>query len=145
MKTPVSVVKTKICKQCMTEFDTSSNARVYCSDLCRARYKHIHKSLHNNATNYQAQKLRGLNRKLHFISVKGGKCEICGYNKNISALCFHHVDPSVKEVSLDIRHLSNGTMATLSAEVEKCQLLCHNCHMEIHHPSGEISNFTEQT
>ena len=50
-----------------------------------------------NTNNYENQKLRGLKRKYEAVLARGGKCEICGYNKNLSALEFHHKDPSEKE------------------------------------------------
>jgi hypothetical protein len=37
----------------------------------------------------------------------GGKCEKCGYNFNIAALEFHHIDSSTKTIPLDARHLAN--------------------------------------
>ena len=40
----------------------------------------------------------------------GGKCEVCGYNKNAAALHFHHKDPGAKSFKLDVRALSNTKM-----------------------------------
>jgi predicted nucleic acid-binding Zn ribbon protein len=68
------------------------------------------------------------------IEYKGGKCERCGYNKNMAALEFHHVNPEEKEFPLDARRLSNTHIDRLKKEVDKCMLLCANCHREIHHP-----------
>ena len=65
----------------------------------------------------------------------GGKCSICGYDKNYAALEFHHVDQSSKSFQLDSRHLSNTSMKSIMNEVEKCILVCSNCHKEIHNPS----------
>jgi hypothetical protein len=81
---------------------------------------------------YQYQIDRAEERKMHFIKQKGGCCERCGYMKNTAALCFHHLEE--KEFNLDARHLANNSMAVLEKEMEKCQLLCHNCHMEVHYP-----------
>ena len=61
----------------------------------------------------------------------GGKCSICGYNKNPAALDFHHPDPLLKESNII------GTTASLDkqrAETSKCILVCSNCHREIHNP-----------
>lgn len=90
---------------------------------------------------YDAQKKRGISRKLHLIERSGGKCSICGYNKNISSLCFHHEDPSTKSFELDIRRLSNNSMKTIEEEFKKCILLCHNCHNELHNPSLTLKNY----
>ena len=85
-----------------------------------------------NPNDYQNQKLRGLKRKLELILYKGGKCEVCGYNHNIAALEFHHINPDTKEFQLDMRHLSNTSLDKLKVESDKCKLLCSNCHRELH-------------
>lgn len=89
---------------------------------------------------YEYQKLRGLKRKVQLIELKGGCCEICGYNKNVAAFDFHHKDPTQKDYQLDMRKLSNTRMIKLMEEVEKCELLCANCHREFHSPDLEMSN-----
>lgn len=63
------------------------------------------------------------------INYKGGKCEICGYNKSKKALEFHHKDPSEKDFSLGGK---SWAFDRLKKEVEKCILVCANCHREIH-------------
>ena len=60
----------------------------------------------------------------------GGKCSICGYDKYLGALEFHHVDPSTKEFHLGTRR--GYDITRLRAELDKCVLVCSNCHAEIH-------------
>jgi hypothetical protein len=60
----------------------------------------------------------------------GGACTKCGYDKCQDALEFHHVDPSVKEFHLGEARGYN--IAKLRVELEKCILVCRNCHTEIH-------------
>ena len=62
------------------------------------------------------------------IEYKGGKCEHCGYDKYRGALEFHHKDPNEK----DPRGLRKMNLKALFAEVDKCTLLCSNCHREEH-------------
>ena len=65
------------------------------------------------------------------LEYKGGCCSKCGYNKCISALEFHHLDPSQKDFSLS----SDGhtrSWETTKIELDKCILVCANCHREIH-------------
>jgi len=81
-----------------------------------------------------AQRQRGLERKKQFIIEKGGRCNICGYNKNLSSLCFHHVEPSLKSFPLDFKNFGNRKLSALKEEAKKCRLLCHNCHFELHNP-----------
>lgn len=72
-------------------------------------------------------------RKLKVMAVehKGGKCMICGYSKYIGALEFHHIDPKYKDFSLSVRGLTRS-WERIKEEVEKCLLVCSNCHKEIH-------------
>ena len=63
------------------------------------------------------------------VDYKGGKCEICGYNKCLEALEFHHKDPNEKDFSIANNFKSMDKMKT---EVDKCLLLCANCHREEH-------------
>jgi len=107
--------------------------KMFCSNSCKC------KSSNNKFQNYKAQQQRGFERKASLINKKGGCCEICGYNKNIAALCFHHIDPSNKSFGLDFRSISNRKLSVVKAEAEKCRLLCSNCHMELHHPDSNMS------
>jgi len=65
------------------------------------------------------------------LEYKGGKCENCGYNKCRAALEFHHLDVNKKEFSIGQSRLKRVTQQTLD-ELDKCQLLCANCHREAH-------------
>jgi hypothetical protein len=73
-------------------------------------------------------------RIIEFKNRMGGKCSICGYDKCLDALDFHHVDPSQKEFSFrDRRGISRER---LEIELAKCVLVCANCHREIHSSRG---------
>lgn len=78
---------------------------------------------HAKDIGYRLQKARA-----SAIAYKGGKCEYCGYNKYIGALEFHHKDPTQK----DPTGLRAYKISRLYAEVDKCILLCANCHREEH-------------
>lgn len=89
---------------------------------------------------YEYQTMRALKRKFFLISLRGGKCNNCGYNKNLSAFDFHHIDPNTKKTQLDQRSLSNSSMKIIMEEFEKCEVLCANCHRERHSPDLDIEN-----
>ena len=91
---------------------------------------------------YETQKQRGLERKLAFVKAAGGKCTMCGYRTNLSALVFHHTDPSEKEFKMDMRSLSNRTYKSVRQELDKCILLCRNCHAELHNPHLDLALLT---
>jgi Homeodomain-like domain len=60
----------------------------------------------------------------------GGCCVICGYDRSIAALHFHHVDPDQKRLSV-AQAGTSMPIEQLRAEVGKCVLLCSNCHVEV--------------
>lgn len=65
------------------------------------------------------------------IKLKRG-CAICGYNENAVALTFHHTDPTTKKFNVS-RASESGSMEKVLAEIEKCVVLCANCHLVLHH------------
>jgi hypothetical protein len=64
---------------------------------------------------------------------------VCAYRRNYAALEFHHRDPANKQFSLDLRSLSNRTWAAILREADHCDLLCSNCHAELHNPDADLS------
>ena len=68
--------------------------------------------------------------KIKLIQYKGGRCEQCGYCKPCpSAFHFHHKDPKEKDFTVADKTCS---FERLKREVDKCALLCSNCHAEKH-------------
>ena len=72
-------------------------------------------------------------KKIKCVEYKGGKCEICGYDKNYSALEFHHLDPNEKDFTISKK---NSSWENIKKELDKCILICANCHREIHNPDS---------
>ena len=120
------------CVECSKVF-TSVRKTMYCCDACRQKYQYD-KRKQNGENPYLQQKERGVNKKIKAVLSLGGKCISCGYNKNLAALEFHHIDPSIKEFQVDLRVFSNLSNERLEEEVSKCLLLCANCHRELHNP-----------
>jgi transposase len=71
-------------------------------------------------------------RKVKTILVEeaGGACCICGYDRNMRALHFHHVEPSQKRHELNAKGVAIA-LDKLRVEARKCVLLCSNCHAEV--------------
>lgn len=80
---------------------------------------------------YQRIKDRRHQTKSKLVAYKGGKCQVCGYNKCNDALEFHHIDPSTKSFTISSSNIYKN-MNKLKEEVDKCMLVCSNCHKEIH-------------
>ena len=64
----------------------------------------------------------------------GGVCRKCGYGKNITALEFHHIEDN-KEFSLS-SSTHNKSWDKIKSELDKCILLCANCHRDEHSESA---------
>ncbi len=62
---------------------------------------------------------------------KGGKCILCGYTRCARALSFHHKDPKKKDFGISSGGLTRA-WERVRKEIDKCVLLCANCHMEVH-------------
>lgn len=86
-----------------------------------------------NQSSYLKQKQTRLKKKRKLVEMKGGGCEICGYCKCMYALQFHHTDPSKKLFNLTYRDISSIKWSEVLKELDKCQLLCANCHAESHY------------
>jgi len=81
------------------------------------------------------EKKRRYLRKLKAIEYKGGHCKACGEDRLV-ALCFHHREPSDKGFPLNVANLSMYGWDKVEAELDKCDLLCHNCHHVLHYQDG---------
>ena len=67
--------------------------------------------------------------KLRAIAYKGGSCQNCGYDKSVRALQFHHLIPGEKDFNIS---RASKSWQSIKKELEKCLLLCSNCHAEVH-------------
>ena len=72
------------------------------------------------------------------VEYKGGKCQICGYNRCIEALDFHHIDPKEKDFNVSESGETRG-WDRIRNEIQKCLLLCSNCHREVHNGVIHVS------
>ena len=64
------------------------------------------------------------------IEYKGGKCQICSYKKYPGALDLHHIDPNTKNFGIADKGYTRS-WKIIKAELNKCILVCANCHREI--------------
>lgn len=68
--------------------------------------------------------------KALLVAEAGGACRICGYDRHVAALHFHHVDPADKTFQISLAG-ATLSLAALRSEAQKCVLLCANCHAEV--------------
>lgn len=110
---------TKTCHLCKIEKQTSE---FYF--LSRGRHHSYCKKCDS-----KRNKVRHKDAREEIVKLKGGRCVLCGYDKFIGALHFHHLDPSEKDFSFG--KIMNVTNSVLK-EIDKCVLICGNCHSEVH-------------
>lgn len=65
------------------------------------------------------------------VDYKGGQCQTCGYKKCLAALDFHHINPKEKDFVIS-RKKHRSDWSLIKKELDKCELLCANCHREEH-------------
>jgi ribosomal protein L30E/predicted transcriptional regulator len=97
-----------------------------CICLCRNCHRELHHKINNSL--YSKVKIKMLEYK------NTNCCFKCGYSKNNSALDFHHIDPNTKKFELS--SFSNYTVnlpKRVTDELDKCIVLCSNCHREEHY------------
>ena len=111
--TPYSIEESKmgVCRICEREFAYSRSAG--------------HRL---NRCNSCGVNIRRFKIKERCVQYKGGECCRCGYKKCITALEFHHLDPLIKKFSPGGHHCRSWDK--MKEELDKCILLCANCHRE---------------
>lgn len=82
---------------------------------------------------YMKQAVAKRRRKTRAMAIEygGGACQVCGYAKSTRALSFHHRNPAKKDFGLSSKGITRSWEKT-KRELDKCILLCMNCHMEVH-------------
>lgn len=81
--------------------------------------------------NVEAVQRRRDKVKLMAVEYKGGKCECCGYDKYAGALEFHHLDPTKKDFGIGNKGYTRS-WEKIKEELDKCIMVCANCHREVH-------------
>jgi len=118
--------KCKSCIKTAKEFEYSkSTVLKYIITIDRKKMDEetIKKRRSNNVISWR-QKV-----KQKLIEYKGGECVECGYKKCSQSLEFHHLNPEEKDFTISGKSCS---LEMLKKEVDKCILVCRNCHGEIH-------------
>lgn len=85
----------------------------------------------------EQKKNKRIENKIKRVVALGSRCLICGYDRNLAALHFHHLKPGFK--SFEISDPGKKTEFEILEELSKCILICANCHAEEHNP--EYSNW----
>lgn len=125
-------------RTCLVCNEVITSDRKYCSGKC----KNLHAQLHPRARFNPAEAIFAWRHrvKLRAIQYKGGCCQVCGYNRCSRALTFHHLSPTHKNFNING---STRAWCLIKAELDKCLLLCANCHAEAHDGLLDMSKLAE--
>ena len=108
---------------------TSAGQHCRCS-ICDREYSYSKKSGHTTQKcNSCMVNARRIKLKDRMIEYKGGQCIHCGYCRSVQALEFHHRNPATKKFVLSGSHCRRWEI--IKKELDKCDLVCSNCHREI--------------
>ncbi len=103
------------------------------ADRCSGRRKN--KELCNSCVTLR----RRARAKRRAVAYLGGACAKCGYSKCLSALSFHHQGKD-KAFSISPALTRGLAWEKLRLELDKCKLLCANCHREGHWPGNWLES-----
>lgn len=124
------------CKVCDKELYRSpcrlNKENIFCTYGCRNKYfsgeRGRHKPKPKRDRTCDQKNIR--KKKERAVAYKGGRCERCGYDKCIAAMDFHHINPEEKLYT--VKDLMARRWDLIKSEIDKCVLLCSNCHREEH-------------
>lgn len=93
---------------------------------------------------------RNVNKVIILQYVEKNCCEICGYDKSLKSLHFHHKDRQNKKI--EISHYTNSQTIRsvldideiVKEELRKCVLVCSNCHQDLHFDKEKFENYKEE-
>lgn len=126
----------KICTECglekpICEFVRNNTKKDGYTSYCKECHrKRCLKYYYNNKTKYRDSSKRKRNLIKQYINnIKQKGCSMCG-EKDIACLDFHHINNKVRDVSSLIK---NENLNKVKLEIEKCIVLCSNCHRKLHY------------
>lgn len=79
---------------------------------------------------------QGRDKRSRAVHELGGRCQACGFNRYMCSLDFHHKNPAVKDPNF--RSMRGWSWKRIIVELEKCTLLCKNCHAAMHNGLLEL-------
>ena len=131
-------MKTKICGMCKKELDVSffrgnkakkDGLQTQCIE-CRKEYNKKHYIKNKKVYNERTKKRNKELREWFTEYKKTLFCNKCGDNRWY-VLDFHHKNGEEKDLNVSI--LVNYGKKRILEEIKKCDVLCSNCHRELHH------------
>lgn len=137
-KIPKEERETLTCSDCEQDLPRDRFAKNGTGKTGKIRYNRRCKDCHKTyirvrfghpSTNSPAKCRRSL-----LITEAKMNCVMCGYDRSKKALEFHHIIPETKEFAISnaLNRPGKYTDEMVKKEIEKCVVLCSNCHRELH-------------
>jgi transposase-like protein len=103
---------------------------LYCS--VHGVTRHVRRDSGFRCADCRSAAVSGRRRRIKRLLVDeaGGACVICGYDRCVASLHFHHLDPAQKSFALGVTGVTRS-LESARAEARKCVVLCANCHGEV--------------
>lgn len=125
----------KLCPTCkktkpIAEFAKKGNGFQH---QCKECKRHYNKNEYQRNKQYYIAKARRRDIAIReLVNSYKTKCSRCP-ETHPACLQFHHRDPAKKKftISISLRHSQHGLQA-IKEEIEKCDVLCANCHFKEH-------------
>lgn len=136
-------METKLCTKCgkvkpISEFGKNKSKKDGLQSHCKECVREYKKKHYSENKEYYLEKARTYRQRCRedLNDYKNTlKCSICGEDR-WWVLDFHHLDPTEKEDN--VSHLI-GSPKKLQEELEKCIVVCANCHRDLHYKERNIS------
>lgn len=118
------------CSECDVQFSPRQSNQHRCSACAQAnisvkRLQKAHETRKSRGDYWQEIVER--NKQWMRQYKEGLVCAYCGFDDS-RALHFHHIDPATKKHSVSHLVYSGASISTLENEIDKCEVLCANCH-----------------
>ncbi len=114
-------------------FERIKKELIKCEVICQ----NCHQELHQSFDIQKSSKFKKQNKVFFMQFLEKSCCEICGYNKCLDCLDFHHTEPHNKTIEFRIYRNTINDISDISEhiknELNTCKVICRNCHMDEHH------------
>lgn len=143
----------KVCTLCKVEktldcFNKNSSKKSGLSNVCRDCNKTRSKLYYSSNLVEHRKKVRARNIKIikknrdFTDSIKSCGCIVCNESE-IVCLDFHHLDPMFKEDNISLLSNCGYSIERLEKEIEKCVVICSNCHRKLHAGKIDLLEFMD--
>lgn len=122
------------CNKCGSEYEEYGQKARMCKPCRKAYNREYHAKRSEEAKNRKLENQKNRRKRiLNEIREYKGKhgCSCCSESEPV-CLEFHHTDPDGKDFNIADALKSGYSLDRIMTEIEKCIVVCSNCHKKIH-------------